>query len=84
MSHRTNVGYVGFLKAESSRDASDQAPDKTRVSGFAEKLPKPDAKARRQPERLTRGVAPDSRHPLIELEVRSKIEAIEGEARRLG
>ena len=88
MSYRTNVGYVGFLEDESSRDAADHAPDKARLSGFAEKAPKPDTKtdteARRQPGRLSRDVTPNSRHPLIEPEVRAKIEAVEPEARRLG
>ena len=40
--------------------------------------------ARAQTQRSARGVAPDSRHPLICDAVRAKIEAIEGEARSKG
>lgn len=95
---KLSVGIVGFLKHETSEniEGAGSARSGRADVGFSRNSQKPDS----EPDTKTdisslgpnandrvawdRAVTPDSRRPLIPPEVRTKIEAIEPEARHLG
>jgi hypothetical protein len=90
---RLSVGLVGFLRYETASTVGD-ARSTSSLVGFAGRPMDPDLEPdRKSPaaeehprprDRRNHSATPDSRHPLIFPEVRTKIEAIEAEARAKG
>ena len=91
-----SVGIVGFLKHKSAKGIDDALGERSAAVGFIKNPQRPDSKpdiipdnSRRQRPANDRAtladtVTPDSRRPLVPPEVRTKIEAIERDARRMG
>ena len=92
---RLSVGFVGFLGHRRPPGSAVGVPagaETIQNVGFSENAQKPDKEPDKKPDNgpldfapnRARPVAPDSRNPIIEPAIRSKIEAIEAQARAAG
>jgi hypothetical protein len=85
---RLSVGFVGFLEHGRPAVSALVGADTVQNVGFSESAPKPDKEPDKEPLNVApnraRLVASDSRNPIIEPAIRSKIEAIEAQARAAG